>query len=279
VVDIRAGGVTLSGFTITGAAGSGVHVGGNAAEVKIVDNIALGNRLAGFRVEVIDVSPPPIPVPVSQYTLRGNLATGNSVGFTVEHDETHTIPERVFMAGNTASANTKVGFSLRGQGFQLQLIENVASNNGTGVDIEGNSYHIRNNSVLGNAGPGLLINGRLAGSDLQITGNTIVGNIGAGILILPDATNNVIRGNNIWGNFGAGPVPTVPSIVSTLNCGIANAGFDQLRPVTTDATNNYWGSPAGPGPDPADNAGKGCDFNQGTTVVKPFATIAFGISP
>ena len=47
----------------------------------------------------------------------------------------------------------------------------------------------------------------------------------------------------------------------------------------TDATNNYWGSPSGPGPDPADNAGKSCDFFQSTTVVKPFAAAAFGISP
>ena len=55
--------------------------------------------------------------------------------------------------------------------------------------------------------------------------------------------------------------------------------FQFTAPETTVATNNYWGAAGGPGADPADTAGKVCDFNQGTTVVKPFATTAYGISP
>jgi hypothetical protein len=59
-----------------------------------------------------------------------------------------------------------------------------------------------------------------------------------------------------------------------------NTGFTEgVAPEATDATNNHWGSPSGPGPDPADTAAKPCDFFQGTTVVKPFATVPFGIAP
>jgi hypothetical protein len=49
--------------------------------------------------------------------------------------------------------------------------------------------------------------------------------------------------------------------------------------VHNDATNNYWGSPSGPGRDPADNGGKECDFNRAITTVKPFAKDLFDILP
>jgi hypothetical protein len=63
--------------------------------------------------------------------------------------------------------------------------------------------------------------------------------------------------------------------VDISNCGIVNIEV----PDPVDVTNNYWGSPTGPGPDPADNAGKGCDFLNGKTIVKPFATTLFAIRP
>jgi Right handed beta helix region len=293
VVNFTTGGVTLGdidrGFTITGGR-NGVHVEPPASGVKIIGNIARGNE-TGFLVEILDENTPPFPVPVTQYTLRGNVATGNNRGFTVSHDETNDIPVRVSMTGNTASGNTvttvngaqlpAIGFDLRGRGFELQLIGNVVANNqGIGIDIEGEGYQIRNNSVLGNAAEGILINGRSrpAAGNIQITGNTIVGNIGAGIILLAGPTGNVIHGNNIWGNWGAGSIPAAPPLGGFLNCGVVNDGGGE-RPPATDATNNFWGSATGPGPDPADNAGKGCDFNGGVTIVKPFATTEFAIDP
>src|SRR5579872_1182599 len=276
IVSITASGVTLggpgAGFTITGG-GTGVVVGGTAADIKVIDNIARDNVFQGFFLQVIDENTPPFPVPVRLYTFRGNVAAGNSVGFTVVHDETNDVPTRVLMTGNTVSGNTvttengaplpSIGFDLRGRGFELQLIGNVVANNqGIGILVAGQGYQIRNNSVLGNAAEGILIDGRSqpAAGDVQITGNTIVGNIGAGIILLAGPTGNVIRGNNIWGNWGAGSIAAAPPLGSFLNCGVVNDGGGGPVPAT-DVTNNFWGSATGPGPDPADNAGKGCDFN------------------
>ena len=286
VVEIISSGVTLGstggGFTVTGGGRSGVHIGYISTGDKIVGNTANGNVGAGFDVEVVDESSPyPFDVPVSQFVFDGNTATANAVGFAVSHDETHPIPERVVFTGNVATGNSSYGFGLSGIGFELKFIGNVANNNGGGVYIGGNSYEIRNSSMMGNRGPGILINGRTGGSFLLITGNSIIGNQGAGIYLLPDAQANFIQKNNIYGNLSAGPpgIPGGPSVGSTLNCGIVNTGFVIGGPETTLAIQNYWGSSSGPGADPADNAGKGCDFNGGTTVAKPFATTAFAISP
>ena len=277
------GGVTLGnidgGFTITGGGGNGVHVE-PTADAKIIDNIARGNVAVGFRVDVADISAPPFPVPVTKYTLQGNVAIGNRIGFSVNHDETRDIPELVSLTGNNASGNADTGYSLPAVGIQLQMIGNFANNNGTGIFVAGNDFEIRNNSVFGNAGPGILINGVIGGLRLAITGNSIIGNRGAGVFILIGDTSDYISRNNIYGNFGAVQPPIGLSLPSTLNCGIVNAGFPGQGPSSAiDATDNYWGSPNGPGPDPADNAGKACDFNGGTTVVKPFATALFGFSP
>jgi hypothetical protein len=193
VVALLTSGITLGttggGFTVAGSGGNGVHVDFNSTGVKVIGNTARGNAGSGFAVDVVDESVPvPFPVPISQYTFDGNTATANGTGFSVSHDETHPIPERLAFTGNVATGNT----------------------------------------------------------------------------------SNSIRNNNIYGNRGVG---------STANCGIVNSGFESAAPTPTLATNNYWGSTSGPGADPADNAGKGCDFNQGTTVIKPFATTAYGISP
>jgi len=60
------------------------------------------------------------------------------------------------------------------------------------------------------------------------------------------------------------------------NCGVINTS---AFPV--DAENNYWGSAAGPGVDPADQAGpgSGSDLGGGVTTVKSFAPTLFPTAP
>jgi parallel beta-helix repeat protein len=277
VVSITTTGATLGsdgrGFTITGSGGDGVHVESTTSAATLIGNIARRNPGTGFRVDVVDESPPPFPLPLQKYILKDNSAIDNDVGFSVAHDESRGIPELAYLTGNMASGNRRDGYFFFGQSYQAQMIGNVSSNNGSGVHVGvlGPGIEIRSNSMLGNIGPGILITSLSSG--VQITGNTIVGNTGAGVYLLGDVENNIIRGNNIYGNTGA-PFPQGPS-VNTSNCGIVNIDI----PVPLDATNNYWGSGNGPGPDPADNAGKGCDFFSGQTLVKPFATTLFAISP
>jgi parallel beta-helix repeat protein len=284
VVNITASNVTFGGdgrgFTVTGGAFGGVEVGFLGSNIRVIGNTARGNGGTGFDVTVPDETSPPFPVPKREYLFENNTAVDNGVGFGSAHDEDHQVPERVIFTGNVASGNSSAGFSLSGIGYPLTMIGNVTSHNGVGIAINGAYYEIRSNSVLGNTGPGIIIIAARFGFGMYITGNTIAGNTGAGVLLLPDADNNTIRGNNIYGNFGAVPVPIGPQLGSTLNCGIVSDGGREVgSPVSNDATNNYWGSPNGPGLDPADNAGKGCDFNHATTVVKPFAKDLFDIVP
>jgi hypothetical protein len=71
-----------------------------------------------------------------------------------------------------------------------------------------------------------------------------------------------LRKNRIFGNLGE----KVFYQSEALNCGIVNNSGELV-----DATWNYWGAATGPGPDPADEAGKEtiCD-RDGTTIVEPF---------
>ena len=97
---------------------------------------------------------------------------------------------------------------------------------------------------------------------------TILGNQGPGVRVsVANPRNIVLHQNDIYGNDSAG---------TPANCGVINTS---AFPV--DAKNNYWGSAAGPGVDPADKAGPGsdCDLGAGVTTVKPFAPTLFPIAP
>jgi len=248
-----------------------VHVAATVSGGTIIGNIAQGNRGSGFFIEVVDMTYNPYPIALT-VTLRGNSASHNGVGFGVLHDEMRGIGETVYLTENTASGNAGGGFELSGPSFHPRLISNVSSHNGAGVRVAGVSdAEIRGNTLSGNIGHGIAVLN--VSRSVQIKDNTIVGNTGAGVFMLGSLDNIVIRANNIYGNIGVSNY--LGPDINSPNCGIINVGVDS--PV--DASNNYWGSAAGPGPDPADNAGRGCDFFSDTTQVKPFATAAFPIRP
>ncbi|MBS0416096.1 MAG: right-handed parallel beta-helix repeat-containing protein [Proteobacteria bacterium] len=276
VISITSTGTTLgadgAGFTIAGSGGDGVHVTSSVSAGTIIGNIARGNRRSGFDVEVIDQSYTPFPIPLT-VTLRGNTAIQNDVGFSASHDEMRGVGETVLVTENTASGNAGGGYEFRGPSFHALLINSVSSNNGAGVRLSGVfDAEIRNNTVTGNIGHGIAIQG--LSQSVRIRDNTIVGNTGAGVFMLGFNDNIVIRTNNIYGNSGVSNNPG--PVLDSPNCGVINVGMDQ----PADATNNYWGSARGPGPDPADNGGKGCDFfSTVTTKVTPFATTLFPIRP
>jgi parallel beta-helix repeat protein len=259
-----------SGFTVTGSANVGIAVHA-VTNVRLTGNAARGNGGAGFRIQASDSTQ-------GEDAIVGNLATGNAAGFVISRDETRNLKELMYVSGNTAAGNSADGFTLSGCCIQFELIANTASNNGVGIRLDGVGFLIQNNTVTANQHQGIHVSTGLGGSGLAILGNTIVGNRGPGIQLNPDAQGNTIERNNIFGNWGT-EIVDGPNPGGTANCGVVNTGFAQLPPSRIDATNNFWGSPSGPGKDPADNAGPGCDFNGGTTIVKPFATTLFPINP
>jgi hypothetical protein len=173
---------------------------------------------------------------------------------------------------NSASGSGLTGFSITsGQGPGYVLIGNISTSNGIGFELNGIGHFVHRNVALNNF-TGFSLGGDL--QNLRLVGNSSLGNRGAGIFIGSISGPIDIHQNNIYGNVGGYSIPRP-------NCGIVNvSGF------TVDATNNFWGLPSGPGPDPADDAGPGtiCQtplFDDGRpqseTLVVPFATKPFRI--
>lgn len=209
-----------------------------------------------------------------------------------------------------------VVFGRPGKGFRLSgwngTVRVFAGTSGSSVQgnslaagavIEGANHTFSGNSVLGEAGGGVLVagtghmvhhnvvtaepnvgNGGGAGLEIYGSGHDVSGNVviskAYGITVDPDITDVTIQGNTLIGNsYGASIASADVSfhgnnIVSNgapedspPNCGLVNQSG-----TTLDATNNYWGAAEGPGPDPADAV---CDEAGSTTLVTPVASQQF----
>lgn len=88
----------------------------------------------------------------------------------------------------------------------------------------------------------------------------MIGNTVSGFNVLQDVANLAIRESNIYGN-GVQQTP--------FNCGIISGSG-----IVIVATDNFWGSASGPGPDPADQT---CLFGTTRAVTTPFAVTPFRI--
>ncbi|MFP2932343.1 right-handed parallel beta-helix repeat-containing protein [Pyxidicoccus sp. 3LG] len=229
VVNITANGVVFGGegkgFTVMGAGmvtdddGIGLDILA-ARDVRVIDNIAQGNRDAGFRING------------NRQTARKNFSIDNGTGFNCGSDaEGNTIKD------NVALANVFHGFAIFG--LNDTVVENRAiGNKGFGfllLSTDASGFEFEENEAIGNRGAGVWVQ---VGTGFRLRENAFYGNLGEAVLFFP-------------------PTP---------NCGVVNGTGN-----TVDATRNYWGAPTGPGPDPADDGGRGtvCD-QDGRTLVTPF---------
>ena len=115
-----------------------------------------------------------------------------------------------------------------------------------GFFISGSGHRLSHNIALGNDDAGFYI----SATNVEMSRNASIGNRLAGIFMgFGDAR---IERNNLYGNEAGSD-----------NCGLRN-----FSDATIVATNNYWGAPTGPGPDPADAV---CDFGTSITITVPFA--------
>lgn len=160
----------------------------------------------------------------SNLTIRGNVAdanTGGGFAFTGAN---------VVITGCRATGNGTSGFSVGGTANVLK--GNVASNNVTdGFSIGGGEGHV----LTGCVGAGNATGLRVASSGLVATGNSFVGNSLEGIAVASPGTT--ITKSNVFGNGAIGDS----------NCGVRTIGAGT---VTLDQM--CFGTPAGPGADPAD---------------------------
>jgi parallel beta-helix repeat protein len=278
LVCIQSDGVTFGGrgrgFTLEGTYRIGLLAIG--ADLRIAGNIASGTfapNIRGGILEGIHVSSQG-----GMTTVTDNISTGFlSDGFTLINDSTENGTTMV-VSDNTALGILGTGFnverSLGGTGRTL-LTGNIASNNSSGFSFSASAI-VRDNTASNNIDTGVVVHFETRSGTLSFSRNTIVGNGDAGFLFYSGSGASLVTAelhqNNIFGN----------DAVSGNNCGVQTSSIDpeDRNHLTVDATNNFWGAPTGPGPDPADNAGpaSGCDPIQTTTVV-PFAAQAFPVKP
>jgi hypothetical protein len=166
------------------------------------------------------------------------------------------------------------GFFLQGTG--LRISGNIAAHNGVGSPnprffneagfyVEGTNVTIDSNKSVGNRGPGWTIGNEVNHTAVRsFAHNSIAGNGGPGLMIRHLATIQNFQFNNIYGNNATISEATGSSLQ---NCGLSNE-----TGTTVYASNNFWGSPRGPGADPADNVGPACNVAGSNTIFKPFAT-------
>jgi hypothetical protein len=233
------------GFTIVGT-GSDRPVGGFAAGVDVRGaNITIAGNIVsdtqgGFLVDT----------GAGSIDLLGNVATRNGFGFAVRRASFGV--GRARLEGNIAADNESFGISVGDPGV---VMNNLATRNRTGFSFCCGGLTITGNVAVANTQFG--IESRVSG---ELIGNAVIGNGIAGFRLFSfpgESCSAVVLRSNIFGNGEA-----------ATGCGLISEGCFVV------ATDNYWGKPNGPGPNPGDRAHKDCGAN---TTTSPFSPVPFPI--
>jgi hypothetical protein len=216
---------TIAGCTITGVgpttliAQNGMQIGpGTAAGASVSNTTISGNEFTGT-----SSSPDPTLPSTSQSagilnnvdssSFTGNAIFGNDIGIS---------------SNNTGSTGTTIS----GNTFQGNRFENIILRQGT-ANVSNNTITGSNIGVAVIASSGETTNavGTLVSNIITNNGTVGVGFPGGGILLLS----------------GSGAT-AIPVVTAHFNRIVGNSvGLDNATATTVDATNNWWGSNAGPG--------------------------------
>jgi hypothetical protein len=249
--------------TVFGARNHGFMLAGSVVVERAANVRVVGNVL--FR-DVLGINAERGPVHAS-----ANTVVGASIAIVVDSQPGH--PGHAIVKGNVVFGCSDIGMVVDGPVPHVIVGNSVAGCFSRGLQIR-NDSRVRGNTAVGNA-IGVFVEGSghppfnvFAAQGVRIHDNLVVGNHAHGMFFEPTsaAPDHQVHRNEIVGN-GIEPATDINGFPIPLNCGIVNQSGGPV-----DATDNFWGSPNGPGPDPADNAGpgSGCDL-QGTTQVRPFA--------
>jgi len=248
-------GTVDNGFTIKGGGFVGVEVR-HGAYSKVIGNI-VENGIAGSTC-------------VGPVYITDNIVSHSAgIGYQVIGEDNCPNAGPIYLTNNVASDVNGPGFTLASIDI-VRFVGNVSRRNVVGANIitvapiGGVTGVISNSAFIANRGAGI----QFSEGGATVTGNTILGNQGPGISVsVTNPRSITLHNNNIYGN----DISQAPA-----NCGVLNNSA-----VVIDAKKNFWGSATGPGSDPADNAGpgSGCDLGHSSTVVTPFATTHFPVSP
>jgi hypothetical protein len=245
----------------------------STAQVIFSDNESINNAVSGFSVYVNTYQ--------AQITLENNVARGGTTGFFVS-------------PGGQNEAGDAIGAG------NVALLGNVSVHNGVGF-IATASGKMERNTAAGNAQEGFLV---VPGGG-QFQDNSAIGNAGPGAILqfsidVGDTQGNrkfqSFTQNNFYGNDRNRPALKVsvgpfqgPDPGPSAHCGVLNLGALATvvgpnaggTPPTISfvAPGNFWGSTHGPAPTGVGDAiGGVCDQNGAKTIAQSLATAVFAIT-
>lgn len=261
-------------LTIVSEAGAGATVlrgavDGMFAVVIDAPNVTLGRKKQGFAI-VGDLQHDGLGVRVNTGAtgarIEGNLFSRLDQGLFVAGDGTRIV-------GNRIAEVFRQGIHAEGSGMTIaaNVLEQVGTpgENSSALHVVGRGaagHVIERNLVVGNLGIGIFVDdgaGNASTSPHVVSDNLVVGNRAAGIKVVLGASSGGARinGNSLYANDGE----------SGGNCGLMTLSAGPA----IDATNNWWGSPAGLGADPSDDVcSVGTAPDTGAAAVTPFVRVA-----
>jgi hypothetical protein len=264
----QVGHATITDCTVTDYQKGGIVIGRNGSTGDITGSTITGVGPSAIGQNGIQISPGAASATVSNNTISGNEFTGSTSDPTDINQGAGILNfiGSSSIAGNRIFGNDQGIFSQGGA-----ISDNTIQNNRfEGILAQGNAT-VSNNTIAGsNIGVAVLgfVNdqfgnpvtqnavGNLIGNNITNNGNTPVGFPGAGILVE----------NESGATFTA-------ELTAHFNRIVGNSvGLDNNTAATGDATNNWWGSNAGPG-------GPGSDTVSGPVTFNPWLVLQVTASP
>jgi hypothetical protein len=242
---------TITGCTVTGVgptpltAQNGIQIGPETAAGATVSNCTIsGNEFTGTGSgpdPTMNTQAAGILNFIDSSSFTGNTVSGNDLGIS----STNTGSTGSTISGNTVQDNRFEGVFL-GQGTAT-VSNNTITGNNIGVAVQASGGNTTN-SV-----------GTLVSNNITNNGNGGLAFAGGGIVLLKTAS-----------------ATTMPVVTAHFNRIVGNSvGLDNSRvamAATVDATNNWWGSNAGPG-------GAGSDTVSGPVTFNPWLVLQVTVSP
>ncbi len=259
--NVTAGGVTIDGFTIQGAADDpGILTDRNASGYTIVNNIVQNNTIGIYANSE----------GTNQTLIENNLIQNNNVsgaaggtGIYADQGSVNVVINANELAGND---NAAIVFdTFLGPNTGLQITNNDISDTGI-VLLNVEQSEVSGNDISGVQGSGIFLGGN--NDTISIQGNSITEATGAAIRLrtisgLSDNANIEVVGNNLVGNAYGVRVAGHDGALEVHQNRIfdnSTAGIRNDDDEVTSAENNWWGCNEGPNAD-------GCDTTLTTSDV------------
>jgi hypothetical protein len=209
-----------------------VHSGINVFDVT-AHNVRVGKKSKGFTISLPDGGGAVgLEAGVSNVAVEGNLAILWPSGGGASLLFWGVLNDGVVFRNNKVIGHNPTGcVGFLATGTNILLDGNVVMGCQIGFDV-GNGVTLTRNVAIDN-----YFGFQFGGTSGGFTDNAAIGNAAAGVVVALGLSPISITGNSFFGNG-----------VTGTNCGLRNASGTAVV-----APDDFWGSSAGPGPDPADD--------------------------